>query len=81
MVLNNLLILSAFLLLGLAALLGVPSGIVLPSFLLLPFGLLQIWQMRIIAAGGKPNWSLVGLTAVVLFAGVAYMLAFAFWVR
>ncbi len=81
MVMNNLLILTAFLLLGLAAILSVPTAIVLPSFLLLPFGLLQIWQMRGIAAGGKPNWTLVGLTGVVLFAGVAYMLAFAFWVR
>jgi len=72
---------TAFLLLGLAVILSVPAGIVLPSFLLLPFGLLQIWQMRGIAAGGKPNWTLVGLTGVVLFAGVAYMLAFAFWVR
>lgn len=81
MVMNNLLILTAFLLLGLAAILSVPAGIVLPSFLLLPFGLLQIWQMRVIAAGGKPNWTLVSLTGIVLFAGVAYMLAFAFWVR
>jgi 1,4-dihydroxy-2-naphthoate octaprenyltransferase len=81
MVLNNLLILGAFLLLGISVILNVPSGIVLPSFLLLPFGLLQIWQLRIIAAGGKPNWTLVGLTGVILFAGVAYMLAFAFWVR
>jgi 1,4-dihydroxy-2-naphthoate octaprenyltransferase len=81
MVLNNLLILGAFLLLGISVILNVPSGIVLPSFLLRPFGLLQIWQLRIIAAGGKPNWTLVGLTGVILFAGVAYMLAFAFWVR
>lgn len=81
MVMNNLLILTAFLLLGLAAILSVPAGIVLPSFLLLPFGLLQIWQMRVIAAGGKPNWTLMGLTGIILFAGVAYMLAFAFWVR
>jgi len=81
MVLNNLLILGAFLMLGVAAILGVPSGIVLPSFLLLPFGLFQIWQLRIIAAGGKPNWTLVGLTGIILFAGVAYMLTFAFWVR
>lgn len=81
MVLNNLLILSAFLLLGISAIVGIPSGIVLPSFLLLPFGLLQIWQLRGIAAGGKPNWTLVGLNGVILFAGVAYMLTFAFWVR
>ena len=80
MVLNNLLILGAFLMLGVAAILGVPS-IVLPSFLLLPFGLFQIWQFRNIASGGKPNWTMVGLTGVILFSGVAYMLTFAFWVR
>jgi len=80
-VLNNLLILGAFLMLGVAAILGVPSGIVLPSFLILPFGLFQIWQLRNIAAGGKPNWTMLGLTGVVLFSGVAYMLTFAFWVR
>lgn len=81
MILNNYLILGAFLLLGVASILNVPSGIVLPSFLLLPFGIFQIWQMRNIAAGGKPNWTIVGLIGVVLFAGVAYMLTFAFWVR
>lgn len=81
MVVHNILILSAFLLLGLAAMFGLPLAIVLPAFLPLPLVILQIWQMRRIAAGAKPNWTALGLTAVVLFGSVAYLLAFTFWTR
>ena len=81
MVLHNILILTAFLLLGLGATFGLPLAIVLPAFLPLPLGLLQIWQMRRIAGGGKPNWTTMGFTAVVLFGSVAYLLAFTFWTR
>lgn len=79
--LHNLLILTAFLLLALAAGFGLPPGIAFPAFLPLSLGLLQIWQMRRIAAGARPNWTALGLTAVVLFASTCYLLAFAFWTR
>ena len=81
MVLHNILILTGFLLLGLAATFGLPLAIALPAFIPLPLGLLQIWQMRRIAGGGKPNWTTMGFTAVVLFGSVAYLLAFTFWTR
>jgi len=81
MIMHNVLILTAFLLLGLAATYGLPLAIALPAFIPLPLGLLQIWQMRRIAGGGKPNWSTMGFTAVVLFGSVAYLLAFTFWTR
>jgi 1,4-dihydroxy-2-naphthoate octaprenyltransferase len=81
MALHNLLILMGFLILGLAAVFGLPTTIALPAFLPLPLGLLQIWQMRNIAAGAKPNWLTLALNAVVIFAGMAYLLAFAFWTR
>jgi len=81
MVLHNILILSAFLLLGLAATFDLPLAIVLPALIPLPLGLLQIWQMRRIGGGAKPNWTTLGFTAVVLFGSVAYLLAFAFWTR
>ena len=81
MVVHNILILSGFLLLGLAAMLGLPLAIALPALIPLALGLLQIWQMRRIAAGAKPNWTTLGLTAVVLFGSVAYLLAFTFWTR
>jgi len=81
MVIHNILILTAFLLLGTAAAFGIPLGIVIPAFLPLPLALLQIWQLRRISAGAKPNWNTVSLTAVVLFSSVAYLLAFTFWTR
>ena len=81
MSLHNLLILSAFLLLGISIWSGLPLAIALPAFLPLPLGFLQIWQMRRIAAGARPNWTTLNLTAVVLFISMVYLLAFAFWTR
>jgi 1,4-dihydroxy-2-naphthoate octaprenyltransferase len=81
MTLHNVLILTSFLLLGIAIWFGLPAAIALPAFLPLPLGLLQIWQMRRIAAGVKPNWTTLTLVAVVLFVSMVYLLAFAFWTR
>lgn len=81
MVLHNSLVIGAFLLLILAIYFDLPAAIAFPAFLPLPLGLLQIWQMRRIAAGARPDWRALGLTAVALFASVTYMLAFAFWTR
>jgi 1,4-dihydroxy-2-naphthoate octaprenyltransferase len=80
-VLNNLLILGAYLTLGLAVVFGLPFYIALPSLLTLPLGLLQIWQMRRIAEGARPNWTALTLTGIALFSIVAYLLTFAFWTR
>jgi len=79
--LHNGMILGAFLLLGLALTFGLPLGIGLPAFLPLPLGLLQIWQMRRISDGAKPNWRALRLSAVVIFATTAYLLTLAFWTR
>lgn len=81
MVLHNLLILTSFLLVGIAMLYGLPSAIGLPALLPLPLGLLQIWQMRRIALGAKPNWKTLTWTAVVLFGSMVYLLTFSFWTR
>ncbi len=81
MLLHNSLILSAYLLLGLAVTLGMPFFIALPAFFTLPLGLLQIWQMRRISEGAKPNWNALTLAAMVLFGAVCYLLAFPYWTR
>lgn len=81
MLFHNILIIGAYLLLALAAIFRLPLHIVLPAFIPLPLGLLQIWQMRRIASGAKPNWNTLTLTGVVLFISEAYLLAFAFWTR
>jgi 1,4-dihydroxy-2-naphthoate octaprenyltransferase len=81
MTLHNVLILSAYLLLGIAMFFGLPIFIALPAFLTFPLGLLEIWQLRRITAGGKPNWNALGLTVIVLLGSMTYLLAYAFWTR
>lgn len=78
---HNLLILCAFLLLVLAVTFGLPLPIAIPAFLLLPLGLLQIWQMRRVAEGAKPNWMALTLTPIAIFGSMTYLLAYAFWTR
>lgn len=79
MILHNFLVIGAFLLLILAIYFDLPLAIGFPAFLPFPLGLLQIWQMIRIAAGARPDWRALGLTAVALFASVTYMLTFAYW--
>lgn len=81
MVFHNVLILGSFLVAGLAMLFGLPPTIALPAFFVLPLGLFQIWYMTRIAAGIKPNWSVLRWTAVLTFGLYAYLIAFSFWVR
>ena len=75
------LILIAFLLFGLDLVFGLPLHIVFPVFFVFPVGIYDIWQMRKIADGAKPNWSLVTWTATLMFATVVYLLSLAYWTR
>jgi 1,4-dihydroxy-2-naphthoate octaprenyltransferase len=79
MLLHNFFLLVAFLLFALAYLFGLPTFIVIPSLIPLPLALLQIWQMRRIASGVKPNWTAVTLNGLAIFAAAAYLITFAFW--
>jgi 1,4-dihydroxy-2-naphthoate octaprenyltransferase len=81
MTFHNILILVAYLLLGLAATFGLPPLIAIPAILTLPLGLLQIWQLSRIAAGSKPNWVTLRLTAMTIFIATTYLLTYAFWTR
>lgn len=79
MLLHNLLILASFLLVAFARIYDFPWFAFWPALLPLPLGLFQIWQMRSIAGGARPNWNLLTLGAVGLFSAMAYFLTFAFW--
>ena len=78
---HNYLLIGAFVILGVALVLGLPVKIGLPVFLVLPVVLLQIWLMHRIAAGARPNWALLSLTAIASFGLAAYLLTFTFWTR
>jgi 1,4-dihydroxy-2-naphthoate octaprenyltransferase len=79
--LHNILVLTAFLLVGLALTFGMPVFIALPAFLSLPLVLLQIWQYRRISAGLKPNWTGLTLNGLAMFAAMAYLFAYSFWMH
>jgi len=81
MILHNSLILRAYLLLGLAAINDMPRFVWLPVLLTLPLGLFQIWQMRHIADGAKPNWKALTYVSMSLFAAMAYLMTFAYWIN
>lgn len=81
MLFHDLLILVSFLLLVCAALFGYPRFAFWSAFILFPLGLFQIYQMRRIAMGGKPNWSLLTTGAISLFGCMAYLLTFSFWIN
>ena len=81
MILHNILVLSAFLLFTIAGLFGYPKFAMLAGLLPLPLGLFQIWQMRRIANGARPNWNALIIGSVALFASMAYLLGFAFWIN
>jgi 1,4-dihydroxy-2-naphthoate octaprenyltransferase len=76
---HDILILSAFLLLMLARIFNYPWFATLAGLLTLPLGIFQIWQMRSIANGAKPNWNLLTIGALALFGSMAYFMAYAFW--
>ena len=56
-------------------------SLIWPAFLTFPFALFQIFQLRNIANGTKPNWTLLNVTALAVFGLTTYFLAFTFWIR
>lgn len=81
MTLHNLLILFAFALIAFGNVLGVPLSIGLPPMSALVVGLWQIWSMRRIAQGEKPNWRGLTWGGAALYGMVIYLYAYSFWIR
>lgn len=81
MLVHNLLVLCAYLLLVLALTFGFSWQIGAPALLTMPVGLLLIWRINRIAAGGKPQWKSLMLMSGALFCITAYLLTFSFWIH
>jgi 1,4-dihydroxy-2-naphthoate octaprenyltransferase len=79
--LHNILILSSYLLLGIAAVFGLPNFVLVSGMLTLPLGLFQIWQMRRIASGLKPNWTMLTVGALATFGLMTYLITFTYWIN
>jgi 1,4-dihydroxy-2-naphthoate octaprenyltransferase len=81
MTMHNILIVTAYLLLFLAFSFRFPWFATWPALLTIPLGFMQIYQIRQIARGVKPNWNALTIGAVSLFAFMTYLMAFAFWIN
>jgi 1,4-dihydroxy-2-naphthoate octaprenyltransferase len=79
--LHHLSLIGAYLMVGVSAVLQLPWSLTWPMLLSLPIAVLQILQVQQIAAGAKPNWRLLDLTAIASFGITAYMIALTLWIR
>jgi len=79
MLLHNILVLAAYVFMLAAVFRGMPWRLAWPGLLTLPLGIFQVWQMNLIAQGGKPRWVALTFSAVALFGLTAYFITLAYW--
>lgn len=78
---HHLFVLLAYLLFVMSPLFGLSLSLIWPVFLTLPFALFQIFLLRSISLGAKPNWTLLHATALAVFGLTTYFLTLTFWLR
>lgn len=76
--LHNSLIIFAYACFAAAPLFGFPFSLIWRAFITLPFAILQIFQLRGIALGSKPNWPLLTSNAFAVFGLTIYFLILTF---
>lgn len=79
--LHHLFVLLAYLLFTLSPLFGLSLSLIWSLFLTFPFALFQIFLLRNISLGAKPNWTLLHATALAVFGLTTYFLTVTFWIR
>ncbi|WKZ34473.1 MAG: UbiA family prenyltransferase [Anaerolineales bacterium] len=79
--LHHVLVAFTYVMFALTPLLGFSSELIWPAFLTLPFAVFQILQLRAIALGNPPNWTLLTSTALAVFGLTTYFLTLTFWLR
>jgi 1,4-dihydroxy-2-naphthoate octaprenyltransferase len=75
------LIVAAYVLFLASSILSFSFSLLWPAFLTLPFAILQIFLLRAIALGNRPNWPLLTVTSLAVFGLTAYFLTLTFWLR
>ena len=60
---------------------GLTLSLLWPAFLTFPFALYQIFQLRNIALGLSPSWTILHTTALAVFGLTVYFLTLTFWIR
>jgi 1,4-dihydroxy-2-naphthoate octaprenyltransferase len=79
--LHHLFILLAYVFFLASPAFGLSFTLLWPAFLTLPFALFQIFQLRNLALGAPPHWTLLTVTALSVFGLTVYFLSLTFWLR
>jgi 1,4-dihydroxy-2-naphthoate octaprenyltransferase len=79
--LHHIFVLFAYIFLLAMPAVNLSLNVLAPAFLTFPFALYQIYQLRNIALGIKPNWLLLNATALGVFGLTVYFLTLTFWLR
>ena len=79
--LHHIFVLFAYIFLLAMPAVNLSLNVLAPAFLTFPFALFQIYQLRNIALGIKPNWLLLNAAALGVFGLTVYFLTFTFWTR
>ena len=79
--LHHVVILFAYMLFFLSPTFNLSLSLVRSAFLTLPFALFQIFLLRNISLGAKPNWILLHATSLAVFGLTTYFLTLTFWLR
>jgi 1,4-dihydroxy-2-naphthoate octaprenyltransferase len=79
--LHHIFVLFAYIFLLAMPAMNLSLNLLAPAFLTFPFALYQIYQLRNIALGTKPNWLLLNATALGVFGLTVYFLTLTFWLR
>lgn len=81
MTLHHGLVLFAFVLIAFGTVFGIPLAVGMPPMAAFVLGIGQIWNMRRIAQGVKPNWQGLVWGGAALYGLVIYLYAYSFWIR
>jgi 1,4-dihydroxy-2-naphthoate octaprenyltransferase len=79
--LHHIFLIFAYLLLLAMPAFNLAFNLLAPAFLTFPFALFQMIQLRNIALGARPNWTLLHATALAVFGLTTYLLTLTFWLR
>lgn len=79
--LHNFLVIISYLIFASAPLFGIPYKLVWSPLLTFPLAVYQMVMLRNIAAGLKPNWTVLTITATTLVGFTSYLLMLTFWLR
>ncbi len=78
---HNILLIGAYLFFVCIPFLGFPLQLVWPALISLPVAAYQVFSLRNLADGAKPNWPLFSAIATAIFGLTAYSLSLTFWLH